>query len=333
MKRNRRPMKQKKKSLCVFWLICFLCLAVGIGGYGLYRHVVTARNQREDEALRAGMNQPGIAKGWNWKAKTVSVPRQQLFKGELILVNAQHAYHFPAQETVVSVYENKNTAYKVSNTSIRLLPKTIERLNQMLQAFEAKTGIHEVMVTSGYRSQEKQQAVLDEKAEKQGITEARRWAASPGYSEHHTGFAVDFGIYTDSGRSLAYTGAGDYAFLNRTAYRYGFIVRYAQEKSDITGIDDEPWHFRYVGVPHAYIMRQKNLCLEEYIDYVRAFSPTNRLRIQDDENFAYEIYFVSAQNEESTAVQVPVALPYRISGNNVDGFIVTVELGKSKTAG
>ena len=53
----------------------------------------------------------------------------------------------------------------------------------------------------------------------------------------------------------------------KNAYKYGFVKRYPADKTDITGISNEPWHYRYVGKDAARIMKEENLCLEEYIDY------------------------------------------------------------------
>ena len=66
-----------------------------------------------------------------------------------------------------------------------------------------------------------------------------------------------------------YDGTGDFEWINKNCYKYGFVVRYTEEKQRLTKIQDEPWHFRYVGIPHAYYMTTNNLCLEEYIDLVR----------------------------------------------------------------
>jgi D-alanyl-D-alanine carboxypeptidase len=59
-----------------------------------------------------------------------------------------------------------------------------------------------------------------------------------------------------------------YEWLDNNAYKYGFIKRYPEDKSDITGINYEPWHYRYVGKEAATQMKQKNMCLEEYLDYL-----------------------------------------------------------------
>ncbi|MBT9716618.1 hypothetical protein GPK57_12150 [Anaerobutyricum hallii] len=55
-------------------------------------------------------------------------------------------------------------------------------------------------------------------------------------------------------------------WLDENAYKYGFVKRYPEDKTDITGISNEPWHYRYVGTTVAKIMKEENLCLEEYLE-------------------------------------------------------------------
>ncbi len=121
------------------------------------------------------------------------------------------------------------------------------------------------LVVSGYRTQETQQEILDQKIEEylsQGYSyeEAEEQAlllvAKPGYSEHQLGLAVDInGEVYDV-----------YTWLMENSYRYGFIFRYPGEKTDLTGISQEVWHYRYVGVEAATEMYEQGLCLEEYLD-------------------------------------------------------------------
>ncbi|MET3292533.1 UNVERIFIED_CONTAM: LAS superfamily LD-carboxypeptidase LdcB [Brevibacillus sp. OAP136] len=58
-------------------------------------------------------------------------------------------------------------------------------------------------------------------------------------------------------------------WLKENAWKYGFILRYPEEKVDITGIQYEPWHYRYVGLPHSAIIQERKFTLEEYLDYLR----------------------------------------------------------------
>lgn len=125
------------------------------------------------------------------------------------------------------------------------------------------------VVASGFRSAEKQQSLMDEKIQSfvdQGYSqedaeaEAELWVAKVGYSEHQTGLAVD--INADGIHS---TGQEVYAWLAEHAWEYGFILRFPDGKTDITGIDYEPWHYRYVGKEAAAEIYQQGVTLEEYL--------------------------------------------------------------------
>ena len=120
------------------------------------------------------------------------------------------------------------------------------------------------VVVSGYRTQEKQQSLYDDKIAKykkdgysdsEALEMARQWVAQPGYSEHQLGFAVDI-------NGAAYD---VYLWLQENSYKYGFIFRYPGNKTDITKVAEEVWHYRYVGVNAAKEMYERGICLEEYL--------------------------------------------------------------------
>ncbi|WP_159459732.1 M15 family metallopeptidase [Scatolibacter rhodanostii] len=127
-------------------------------------------------------------------------------------------------------------------------------------------------IASGYRSVAEQTSVL-ERAVTQRMSdgmnddEAREDAfktiSVPGYSEHHTGLAIDFNTVN---REFADT--DEYLWLQQHAEDYGFIQRYCSEKESITKIDEEVWHYRYVGIEHAKKMNELDMCLEEYLAYL-----------------------------------------------------------------
>ncbi len=101
--------------------------------------------------------------------------------------------------------------------------------------------------------------------QKEAEVYAATHVARPGTSEHQTGLAIDFNsVETDFGA----TKAGKW--LKEHANDYGFILRYEQDKQAKTGVTWEPWHYRFVGVKHAKRMTQLDMCLEEYIDYIKA---------------------------------------------------------------
>ena len=108
-----------------------------------------------------------------------------------------------------------------------------------------------------------------------GETFTRQYVALPGCSEHQTGLAIDLGKaagYIDFIRP-AFPYDGVCGRFRRLAARYGFIERYQRGKEEVTGISAEPWHFRYVGAPHAQLMETNGLCLEEYRDFLRQHGP------------------------------------------------------------
>lgn len=127
-------------------------------------------------------------------------------------------------------------------------------------------------VVAGYRTSEMQQQLLDEKikeycnvgySKEDARKEAVKWVAVPGTSEHQLGLAVD--INAEDGRS---DGKEVYDWLSQNSYKYGFILRYPADKTDITGISNEPWHYRYVGKKAAAEIYKQGICLEEYLGEV-----------------------------------------------------------------
>lgn len=90
---------------------------------------------------------------------------------------------------------------------------------------------------------------------------AEKYVAIPDTSEHQLGLSVDINADTDKCSSEKV-----YQWLDENAYKYGFVKRYPEDKTDITGISNEPWHYRYVGTTVAKIMKEENLCLEECLE-------------------------------------------------------------------
>ena len=125
-----------------------------------------------------------------------------------------------------------------------------------------------MVVVEAYRTEAEQESLMDEKVSSyvdEGYPKiiakqvAKSWVATPGTSEHQLGIAVDINPdYQKSGREV-------YDWLAENAHEYGFILRYPEDKVHITGIQNEPWHYRYVGEQAAAEMYEQGVCLEEYI--------------------------------------------------------------------
>lgn len=149
-----------------------------------------------------------------------------------------------------------------------------ERIYPYLQKMfnDARASGLELFVAQGYRTAEEQQHLLDNKRkayENEGKSPeeakklAEQWVAIPGTSEHQLGIAVDINADTKKCK------ANDvYKWLEENAHKYGFIKRYPDDKTDITGIINEPWHYRYVGTEAATEIYEQGLCLEEYIESI-----------------------------------------------------------------
>ena len=159
---------------------------------------------------------------------------------------------------------------KIKGSDIQAEKYAVDALMVLLQAAidDGHTGWQ---VNAGYRSIQYQQELFDEKVyayRQEGLTgtqaraKTRQTVADPGSSEHHTGLAFDVAITGES----AFGATKQSVWLRENCWEYGFIIRYQADKTSITGISYEPWHIRYVGTEHSVIMRNENLCLEEYID-------------------------------------------------------------------
>ncbi len=270
----------------------------------------------------------------------VNKTQADLGVGNLVLVNNRIKFLGSVNEDeLVIVHDMKNKAYWVSDRNVKLLPVAMDALNSMLLDFKNATQNGNVMARSGYRTIQYQEQLYNDELAKNGA-DSSTLVAMPGYSEHHTGLVVDFTTY--NGKSYEdFTGEGDYAWIMNNCDKYGFINRYPSGKEKLTFIDNEPWHFRYVGVPHASIMKDYGYCMEEYIDFIKNYTIDSGLYLKEMPNGAkYLVYYVPMVHAESTAIYFPLKedplypddtskwqpYPYEISGNNVDGFIVTVTL-------
>jgi D-alanyl-D-alanine carboxypeptidase len=247
-----------------------------------------------------------------------TMTEQDMGSGEQILVSNAVPYTFPegaAEELVVVIHE-KNNSYMSKDYETSLLPVTVSHLNDMMKDYTDQGGAVNIMVVSGHRTYDFQQKVFDSSAARNGLEHAQRFVAQPGGSEHHTGYALDLWNTTVGDY---FEGVGECKWITDNCHKYGFILRYSEEKETFTKIGPESWHFRYIGVPHSYLVVEKGFCYEEYIDYLKEFPFLEDHLFTTVDGVEYEIYYV-----EGLEVPVPEEGEYTVSGNNLDGFIVTV---------
>ena len=240
-----------------------------------------------------------------------TVPNAQVASGDLILVSNEYHYTHPDPASLASIFENKSGSYKCGDTSGLAEARAIEAFNEMLDDFYAATGSGSVTVLHGYLTPE-------EAGDRYDRADDKTHTAQAGGSDFHTGLSFSLTVYPSSDGSI---GDGSYAWLSDNAYRYGFILRYPEDKLDVTGISPSDGHYRYVGRAAAAYMYENNLCLEEFLDLVERATPEEPL-LWDCEVGSFAAYFQRASDGTETMIWVPAVLEYSVSGNNRDGFVV-----------
>lgn len=186
--------------------------------------------------------------------ETTEAPPDESWK--LLLVNATH----PLPEGYTVALKTLRNGHYVDE---RIYPELQQMFDDAREA-----GIYP-FINESYRTAERQQEILDDyiasyeaqgMSHEEAVQKAHTIVAKPGTSEHQLGLAVDIVAEYDVDSTATWQ------WLKENAWRYGFILRYPADKVEITGIDYEPWHYRYVGCPTAQEITERGLCLEEYLE-------------------------------------------------------------------
>lgn len=174
----------------------------------------------------------------------------------LVLVNSQHAYSPDTEQDLIPVHE--------SHPNILLERKAAYALSRIMEQID---GWQYIVPVSGWRSLEEQLEIYADSLRGNGPQFTAKFVAMPGHSEHQTGLAIDLGLLQPDIDFIrpAFPYEGICQKFRELAPAYGFIERYPAGKEAITGIAHEPWHFRYVGIPHAEKITRLGLTLEEYL--------------------------------------------------------------------
>lgn len=254
-----------------------------------------------------------------------------IYRGNLIVVNKDRVYHFPSTRLEnMTAEERRNyeiANYRVSvgtttpyylllNKKNYMVPEAAEAINRLLTDFY-NLSQERLYLYESYRTEE------DQKGSD---------TLPPGHSDQHTGLSA--AISSDGGTCKL--DAGKYSSLYAMCAKYGFIQRYPSSLSQETGVSGYGELFRYVGVPHAQYITAQNLSLEGYIEQLRTSHKYDGSHLLLDasgnrvtKDAAYEIYYVAVSGD-SASVPVPKNYNYTISGDNIGGFIVTVNLNSPK---
>lgn len=241
--------------------------------------------------------------------RTVVLRREQAAFGPLILVNAAHPLaDGPSPE--LAAPDEFHSEILMERQAARLLDACVR----------AAGGWQAIAPVSGWRSLEEQRQIWADTWNREGEEFTRKYVAPPRCSEHQTGLAIDLGARLERIDFIRpyFPDDGVCGQFRRLAADYGFIQRYRREKERVTGIAEEPWHFRYVGAPHARLMEDNGLCLEEYGDFLRegpkncALSNGRRVTVS---------YLPCPREGAELAVSEGACV--QVSGHNDGGFIVT----------
>lgn len=245
--------------------------------------------------------------------KKILLEKKKVHIGDLILVNRDYEYH--RQPTDLSIVSGESTAEILFDRRAGIM------LNRLMAEIK---GWEHIVPVSGWRSLKEQQQIWDDSILENGQEFTEKYVAVPGHSEHQTGLAIDLGLKLPEIDFIRpdFPYEGICQIFRERAVEYGFVERYPADKKHITNIGHEPWHFRYVGVPHAAVMTEKGMVLEEYIEFLRGYNRGKNPYIVRTDRSEILISYLKAE-DEITEVQIDDRYSHAISGNNADGFIIT----------
>ena len=237
--------------------------------------------------------------------KKVKLNDENIHKGYLILINP---------DNLLKTNEIKLISYSEKYKNIELDQVANSQLQKALKSINAND---EIVPISGVRTFEEQKRLYTDSIIENGEEYTKKFVALPNASEHQTGLAIDLALNKPNidfiCPSFPYNGICQE--FRKIAPNFGFIERYKDEKKNNTKIAKEEWHFRFVGYPHSKIITNKDLCLEEYIEYLKEYKYPKFLN-----SYGYKISYIPYENQNETIILQENQM---ISGNNVDGFILS----------
>ena len=273
----------------------------------------------------------------------VVVTRGEALTGGLLLLNRWHA--LPADFVMVegelkSIMAETNFRVPTKDNTVLLFPEAIKALDAFVAAAKAD-GVEYYNIYEGFRTMDEQTRMWrDEEAKHtarysgDALTEITRRAVSyPGTSDYQSGFSFRVGAYNKDDRALnqaAFQTTKQAEYLNENGWKYGIVFRFpvqgfpsadTVDKSYITGINLSMNAYRYVGIPHAAIMHEKNWCLEEYIDYLIAHP---HIAYYEDGVLKYEVVRIEEGITEKEISIPQDAASYMVSTDNMNGLVVAI---------
>lgn len=247
-------MRRNKGILVVLQLLAIVIALVGFYIFLSPRdfRVTTDESPRLSTSSSSSMAEASSSSN---KEETDALPDVSPDDWELVLVNRDYAFNNVVPE--LGYVEG-----------IPVDQRIVEATTQFMAAVHALDADPLQRLYSGYRSVEEQAALFQTRvaelvaggtSEEEATTIVSQTVLPAGHSEHHTGLAIDIMRYSDVAKEIA-----------AMAPEHGFILRYTKGAEHITGVSEENWHYRYVGVASAKYMTEHQLTLEEYLDLLRS---------------------------------------------------------------
>ena len=300
--RPNRQRKRKQKSSAGLRVLGAVLLVAGVA---LFWRELIIRGILPEFAWTSEPLADSLPTHLAWTGEMVDTPIAQLADtGLLVLVNGAYAV---TDEPALS---DLSSAYRVVPVRVAEMYLRAEALAAVDALFDAAAadGIDNLVFSSGFRTADEQARIYADSADKSFVQPS-------GHSEHQTGLAAD--IFALGVSEAAMPDSREGQWLAANAADFGLILRYPAGKEDITGIAYEPWHFRFVGAPHAAYCAANDMTYEEYLDALRTSG-------------GYEMkskgvnYTVLYQRAERGHIQTPAGGNWTISNDNLGGYIVTI---------
>ena len=217
----------------------------------------TTAQQPADDSADAAAEQPQMPM---MATSQDAYPLEAATDDILVLVNKTHPVtrDYVAPDLVTVEHCDPN----VGNADTKKMRKTAaDAIEELITG--AKADGYDIVMRTGYRSYDYQDYLFDSYASKYGEEEANTYSARPGQSEHQTGWCCDVGVIGVGLTDFDYR--PEAVWVADNCWKYGFILRYPADKTDITGYIYESWHIRYVGKDVAKYIYDNGLVLEEYL--------------------------------------------------------------------
>ncbi len=316
-----------------------------------YNDAVLAQREQAQPDVAAVWPQPKAEgldivslKGFGVKGvDQVSVSRAEVLKGGLLLLNRWHS--LPGDFALVegeldSIMTRTENRVPSDRREISMFPVAIEALDQMLAAAKAE-GLDDYLVRDAYRSMDTQAGYWNARSEALSarysgdtlVEQVKNSVAYPGTSDYQSGMSVELDVWNQNDPILKAAQLHDTdqgKWLAENSWQYGFVFRYpitghptpdTVDKSFKTAINQQMNSYRYVGVPHATVMHELDLCLEEYIEYLMEHQ---HLAVYEEGQLKYEIFRVEADPGDHDLRLPEGAASYSVADDNMGGLVVAV---------